>query len=96
VVHAAKASAELRPPVDRDKGTVVRELAGGLDAVCFLGDDLGDLPAVAAVRELPAHGAVVAVGTSETPAALVEAADVVVDGPAGAVELLSRLRAAGR
>ncbi len=38
-------SVELRPPVKTDKGTVVDELASGLGAACFFGDDLGDLPA---------------------------------------------------
>jgi trehalose 6-phosphate phosphatase len=90
-VHEAKASVELRIPIERDKGTVVEELAAGLEAVVFLGDDLGDLPAVAAVRRLPAHGLVVVVGTAETPRSLVEAADIVVDGPEGALAVLQDL-----
>ncbi len=43
---------ELRPPVPTDKGTVVTELAAGLAAVCFVGDDTGDLPAFEALRRL--------------------------------------------
>jgi trehalose 6-phosphate phosphatase len=91
VVHAAKASVELRLPVERDKGTVVEELAGDLDAAAFVGDDLGDLPAVAALRRLPLTGIAVVVRTDETPAALVDAADIVVEGPQGALELLRSL-----
>jgi trehalose 6-phosphate phosphatase len=91
--HPAKASVELRPPIARDKGTVVQELGAALGAVCFLGDDVGDMPAVAALRALPATTVAVAVGTTETPQELRAAADVVVDGPEGALELL---RALGR
>jgi trehalose 6-phosphate phosphatase len=91
VAHPAKASVELRLPVDRDKGTVVEELAGGLDAAAFVGDDVGDLPAVGALRRLPLAGVAVVVRTDETPATLLDVADVVVDGPAGALDLLRGL-----
>jgi len=94
VLRPAKASVELHPPLDRDKGTVVTELAAGLGAACFLGDDLGDLPAFAALDGLAddgVHTVRVAVGTSETPAALLDRADLVVDGPAGALALLESL-----
>src|SRR5205814_9971911 len=61
VVHDAKASVELRLPVERDKGTIVGELAAGVDAALFVGDDVGDLPAVAALRRLPIEGRVAGV-----------------------------------
>ena len=41
---------------DRDKGSVVRELAAGLDAACFLGDDDGDLAAFDALDALERDG----------------------------------------
>ena len=44
VAQAGKKSWELRPPLPIDKGTVVADLAAGLAAVCFFGDDTGDLP----------------------------------------------------
>jgi trehalose 6-phosphate phosphatase len=94
VAHRGKMSVELRPPVATDKGTVVDELASGLSAACFIGDDLGDLPAFAALGRLRALGAVtlaVAVSGSETPAELIAAADLVVDGPPGALLLLRSL-----
>ena len=97
VAHPGKMSWELRPPVPTDKGTVVAELAAGLRAVCFVGDDTGDLPAFAALARLRAGGVVtlaVAVGGSETPTEVVEAADVVVDGPAGVLVLLEALAGA--
>jgi trehalose 6-phosphate phosphatase len=94
VAHPGKMSVELRPPVEADKGTVVTELAQGLEAVCFLGDDRGDLPAFAALAELSARGVhtlAVAVSSDEAPAELVDAADLVVPDPEGALFLLETL-----
>jgi trehalose 6-phosphate phosphatase len=85
---------ELRPPVDIDKGTVVTELASGFDAACFLGDDRGDLHAFAALdrlREAGVHTGKIAVHSPEVPPELLEAADLVVDGPRGALALLGDL-----
>jgi trehalose 6-phosphate phosphatase len=92
--HKGKMSVELRPPVEVDKGAILRREASGLAAVLFAGDDLGDLPAFAELRRLRAGGAAtlgVVAGSAETPAEVVAAADLVVDGPAGVVELLGRL-----
>jgi trehalose 6-phosphate phosphatase len=94
VVHPGRQSVELRPPLAVDKGTVVRELAADLDAVCFLGDDAGDLAAFSSLRELRhagRHTVAVAARSDESPAALLEGADVVVDGPAGVLALLREL-----
>jgi len=92
--HPGKMSVELRPPVATDKGTVVAELAAGLDAVCFVGDDVGDLPAFTELARLRATGVAtlaVAVEAGETPRQLVAAADLTVDGPAGVARLLDSL-----
>jgi trehalose 6-phosphate phosphatase len=96
VVRSAKASVELHPPVHADKGTVVEAVAAGRDAVCFLGDDVGDLPAFDALDRLAAtgvHTVRVGVATEEAPAELLERADIVVDGPTGALAILERLAA---
>lgn len=94
VARPAKRSVELQPPVDRDKGTVLRGLAAGLSAGCYLGDDLGDVAAFTALDQLAAqgfHAVKVAVRGEEAPPALVDAADVVVDSPEGAADLLRTL-----
>jgi trehalose 6-phosphate phosphatase len=94
VAHPGKMSVELRPPVTTDKGTVVAELSSGLQAVCFVGDDIGDLPAFSELGRLRAGGRstlAVAVDAVETPRRLVEAADLVVDGPEGVAALLDHL-----
>lgn len=93
VVSPGRRSYELRPPVDTSKGTVVGELAAGLGAACFLGDDHGDLTAFDALDDLAASGVTtlrVAVRSEESPAELVERADLVVDGPTETVNLLRR------
>ncbi len=96
VAHPGKQSWELRPPVSTDKGTVVVALAAGLGAVCFAGDDTGDLPAFSALGRLRAQGVEtlgVAVGGPETPSEVLDAADLVVDGPDGVLDLLEVLAA---
>lgn len=85
---------ELRPPVSADKGTVVRRLADRYPVVAYFGDDLGDLPAFAALDDLAAAGATsvrVAVTDAETPYEVAEAADLVVHGPHELVRLLEIL-----
>lgn len=79
---------ELRPP-GLDKGVALRRLVAdtGARTVVFAGDDLGDLPAVAALHELDVDALVVCSDSEETPVRLREAADLVVDGPAGVVAL---------
>lgn len=93
-VRPAKMSVELHPPIAADKGTAVEELVAGLDAVCFVGDDRGDLPAYDALDRLAArgvHALRVAVASDEAPDELIGRADLVVDGPAEVLDLLNRL-----
>ena len=54
--HPGRMSIELRPAIDVDKGSVIRRLVQGCSAACYLGDDLGDLPAFAALAELSDGG----------------------------------------
>ena len=75
---------------------MIEQAAAGLDAVCFFGDDVGDLPAYDALDRLSAAGKTtvkVAVSTVEAPVPLLERADLVVDGPLGALDVLHRLLA---
>lgn len=95
----AKQSFELHPPIKRDKGTALVELAEDLDPVAYVGDDLGDLPAFDGLDELATRGATtlrVAVDSAEAPPSLRSRADLVVDGPRGAEALLRRLLDAAR
>jgi trehalose 6-phosphate phosphatase len=87
---------ELRPAVRGDKGDAVRRVVveSGARTVVVVGDDLGDLPAFAAVAELLGGGLSglrVAVRSEEAPPALLGAADLVLEGPEGVLEFLRRL-----
>ena len=94
--YPTKMAVELRPPVAVDKGNAVEELCAGMNAGLFAGDDHGDLSAFAALARMHAAGVIrdavrIGVRSAEAPAELIEAADVVVDGPAGLLELLAGL-----
>ncbi len=70
-----------------------------LRQVAVFGDDMGDLPGFAAVGELgdeshPVGAVRVAAVDDESPAAVADAADLTVPGPAGAVDALRALAAA--
>lgn len=98
-LHArgAKASIELHPPVAIDKGSLLTEWASGAATVAYFGDDLGDLPAFAAVRALEEHGVQtlrVVAASEETPAEVRGCADLVLDGPEAVCRLFQRLAAA--
>jgi trehalose 6-phosphate phosphatase len=89
---------ELRPP-GVDKGTALTGLVAerAASSVLFCGDDLGDLPAFAAVRALRARGTPgcsVASASPESPQ-VADAADLVVDGPGGVVALLGVIAGLG-
>ncbi len=97
IVEPGRLVLELRPP-GMDKGVALASYVRSVGASCVLyaGDDLGDLPAFAAVEKLRSEGVqglLVCSGSSEV-AELAERADVVVDGPAGVVALLRSLVAA--
>ncbi|MFM7065086.1 MAG: trehalose-phosphatase, partial [Actinomycetes bacterium] len=97
VVRTARMSVEVHPPVAEDKGTVLARLAADREGpVLFMGDDVGDLPGFRTLDALASEGRPVlrvAVASDESPEGLVSQADVVVDGPHGAAELLHRLAA---
>jgi trehalose 6-phosphate phosphatase len=87
---------ELVPPGRPLKGGAVERLAGrhALEAVLYAGDDHADLDAFGALDRLSGRGLLtrkVAVAGPETPAELLERADVVVEGPSGLVSLLRQL-----
>jgi trehalose 6-phosphate phosphatase len=95
-VVEGKMVVELMPADRPRKGgavlRLVREL--GLRGVLFAGDDVADLEAFEALDRLGEEGVVtvrVAVRGPETPPGLLDAADVVVDGPTGLVRLLEEL-----
>ncbi len=83
---------ELRPPLETNKGTAVTHLlrSHGVTRALYAGDDTTDLDAFRALEGLEL-GVRVAVASAEGPPELRGAADVVVEGPAGMLELLRSL-----
>ncbi|HJR44199.1 MAG TPA: trehalose-phosphatase [Actinomycetota bacterium] len=95
-VVGGRAALELRPPVEFSKAGVLVQVAAenDLEAALFAGDDLVDLPGFDALDRLEEAGVAtlrVAVASDESPAELIERADLTVRGPGGLVELLRRL-----
>jgi trehalose 6-phosphate phosphatase len=85
---------EIRPAVEADKGTAVRTLIreAGARRALYAGDDTTDLDAFAALADASLEHVVrVAVSSEEAPPELVAAADLVVEGTSGLVEMLAQL-----
>ncbi|WP_327396218.1 trehalose-phosphatase [Streptomyces phaeochromogenes] len=94
IVEPGRMVLELRPP-GMDKGVALGEYVRdiGAESVMYCGDDLGDLPAFAAVEKLRSDGTpglLVCSGSNEVTE-LSDRADLVVDGPEGVVRLLAAL-----
>jgi trehalose 6-phosphate phosphatase len=87
---------ELRPPVDRDKGSVVTDEVAGLTCAWYFGDDLSDLRAFEALEALESAGDAfagvrAAVHNPETGGRLADLADLLLDGPDAVPPLLERI-----
>ncbi len=83
---------EVLPPVSSNKGTAVRRMIEerGLRRALAAGDDTTDLDSFAALDRLGV-ALRVAVASAESPAALLEAADLVVDSPEEFLSVLKSL-----
>jgi trehalose 6-phosphate phosphatase len=95
-VVEGKMVVELVPPDRPMKGGAVERLVGehALEAALFAGDDVVDVEAFEALDRLHAQGVAgvrVAVRGAETPRALLERADLQVEGPTGLLDLLREL-----
>ena len=96
--HWGRKVLEVRPPVPIDKGQAVRELVqrSAPRSALFGGDDATDVDAFDALEALVEEGELeaavrVGVASEEGPAAIVERADVVVQGVDGFVRVLAAL-----
>ena len=88
---------EIRPPTGIHKGYALRNLVRerGLNGAIFIGDDLTDLDALVALKEMRDQGGIrglgVAVVDEDTPEELVRAADYALRGVSEVEEFLERL-----
>lgn len=99
--HWAKKILEVRPPVAFSKGTAVAHLLEGRDlvAAAFIGDDLTDLHAFAALDDAVADGVIdeaikIGVDSPEAPPGLAPSADLMLTGTDDVRALLELLAAA--
>lgn len=94
LIEPGKNVLEIRAP-GFDKGHAVRQLVEEreIGQIIFAGDDLGDLPAFRAVEELRNEGVpgLLVLSASPEEDALSEIADLIVCGPEGVAEWLTRL-----
>ncbi|MFF6774332.1 trehalose-phosphatase [Streptomyces sp. NPDC012637] len=96
VLEPGRMVLELRPP-GMDKGVALADFLRetGAGSVLYAGDDLGDLPAYAAVEKLRSDGTpgllVCSAAESAAVPDLSARADLTVPGPAAVVELLAGL-----
>ncbi len=99
VVAAGRRVVELRPPIEVDKGTALRELLDRyrVRSAIYAGDDQTDVDAFRALRRwgIQRDRSTLAIGvkSTEAPPALAEA-DVLLDGVQGFAEFLASLVAA--
>src|SRR3954469_21820653 len=98
LTHWGRKVLEIRPPVPIDKGQAVRELLrrNPVRAVMFGGDDATDLDVFDVLGDLREEGQIetavcVGVRSDEGPPAIIERADLVVDGTPGFVRVLEVL-----
>jgi trehalose 6-phosphate phosphatase len=94
-LHPGRMVWELRPPLDIDKGQVLRRLAAtfGPAAIIYAGDDVTDASAFAALKAMPDSRTVaVGVRSHEVPPATFADCDLIVEGVAGATQFLGELR----
>ncbi len=94
-LHHGRKVLELRPPLPFDKGSAIERLLAGRSfaAALYAGDDHTDVDAFRGLRALRDQGMIgravcVAVWDAETPDAVAEAADAVVEGTEGLRALL--------
>jgi trehalose 6-phosphate phosphatase len=100
VTHWGRKVLEIRPPVRIDKGAGIVKLLRDtkLAAALYVGDDVTDVDAFRGLTELREHGSLayalrVGVASDEGPSALVEEADIMVEGTDGVRDLLRALLA---
>jgi trehalose 6-phosphate phosphatase len=96
-MQAGRMVVELKPPIAMDKGSVLTKLTKNLNAAWFFGDDLGDLPAFAALHRRAEHdgrfsGLAVGVGNDPVVEEVREQSDVFLASPEVLVELLRYVR----
>jgi len=101
-VHEGRMLFEIRPPLQMNKGTALRDLAHEfeLDALIYIGDDTTDVDAIHAARELRTARSCFAYGigvtADETPQLVIDSADFLVSSVSGVESLFESILSAAR
>jgi trehalose 6-phosphate phosphatase len=93
-VHWGRKVLEIRPPLQIDKGRGITGLLRGGNTLAglYVGDDETDVDAFRGLRAaIPGGALCIGVRSEETPAALEQGADLMVDGPSGVRRVLQGL-----
>jgi trehalose 6-phosphate phosphatase len=93
-IQGGRMVAELKPPVDQDKGMVISEGVKAAGCAWYFGDDMSDIKAFDALRAREAvdpefFGMCVAVANPETGAEVSSAADLTLDSPEAVAAFLT-------
>ncbi len=91
--YPGRMSKELKPPLETDKGSTAKQVLQGLDSACFIGDDLGDVPAFEALKSIYEDKSLcsylnVGVRNSEIPSSMLDICDFILEGPQEVVSFL--------
>ncbi len=86
-----KKAVELTVAGHTDKGDVIDYIAGYADAVCYIGDDYGDIAAFDKVNTGTKGGLSVGVFSEEMPPELYDKCQFILEGTAAVHELLAEL-----
>ena len=87
---------EVRPPVQRDKGDIVKELCRRheLEGGVYIGDDLTDMDGFRGLRDAGMDASIcIAVDSPEAPEGLRESADIVLPSQKDVIKVLGYLQA---
>ena len=93
-LHGGRMVWELRPPLDINKGAVLRRLERALRpaAIIYLGDDVTDADAFSALKTMTdIKSLAVGIRSEEVPAATFADCDLMLDGVAGTGQFLGEL-----
>jgi trehalose 6-phosphate phosphatase len=93
-IQGGRMVAELKPPVDQDKGMVISEGVKAAGCAWYFGDDMSDIKAFDALRAREAvdpgfFGMCVAVANPETGAEVSSAADLTLESPEAVATFLA-------
>ena len=91
VLNPGKKVVELTLDGQVNKATVVEYVARSAGAICYLGDDYGDIPAFDAVNSMGKNGLSVAVYSKEAPAELLTKSQLILSDTQAVHELIHML-----